>query len=332
MFVKPSSVVLNPTAPFGFLPEDMARQLAISTYILVASSAIFVWDLLNGILDDIRMVRSGLAYPTVIYFGSRLTSLGYVVGSTILETAPLGHCMALQRIVNWLYFLAIPLTSALFLLRIRAIFTEEKGAVFFFGAAWTLVLASSLAVPFGGSADVIGSTSYCMVSRLHEYISVAVIVPFLYDTLVFVAITLYLVQNMESRRRSQGGLRSLVSGVNMPDFSRSILRGGQLYYLTTSVSNVLTLTILSIQSAPTAYRTMFMVPNVMLINTMASRVFRDTFLDRYRVQEASRSNEETPTSPGPPQFASLRRSEDEESDCGIELQELGHSEGDSRFG
>jgi hypothetical protein len=41
-------------------------------------------------------------------------------------------------------------------------------------------------------------------------------------------------------------------------------------------SNLLTVAMFSINSFPVVYRTMFMVPNTMLMNVMACRVFRNT--------------------------------------------------------
>jgi len=85
---------------------------------------------------------------------------------------------------------------------------------------------------------------------------------------------------------SAGGLatsvKTFVTGVNMPSFSKAILYDGQLYYLTTVTSNLLTVIMFYNQDVDEPYRTMFTVSNAMITNTLACYVFRNTKFGHHR--------------------------------------------------
>ena len=111
------------------------------------------------------------------------------------------------------------------------------------------------------------------------------------DTLVLLAVTVGLVMNTYLEPTLKQGIRTVMYA--LPAFSRAMLRDNQMYYLwaarilswyanlilqcsATVGCNLLTLVMFYTNSSPTVYRSMFTLPNTMLMNVMACRVFRNT--------------------------------------------------------
>jgi len=162
---------------------------------------------------------------------ARLGALGYVLASTIFETAPTGNCARFEKVVDWLFPVAVSFTSLLFFFRVRAIFDNNKYVVAFFAFMWLFVLAGCLTVTQGVTGAHIGPTNYCINASLQDYVQAAAIIPLVNDTLVFLAISWRLVLNSHLDNTLKDGARMLFFGVHMPAFSRSLLQDGQVYYL-----------------------------------------------------------------------------------------------------
>ncbi|KAF9563106.1 hypothetical protein CPC08DRAFT_686956 [Agrocybe pediades] len=275
-----TSPVLNPNTPMAFLPPSLAYQVTISTYILIGSCGVMVWDFVGNLSNDYRLlVDYRVSYPTIIYFISRFGALGYVLASTIFETAPTGNCALFEKVIDWLFPIAVPFTSLLFFFRVRAIFDYNRYVVTFFAFMWLAVLAGCLTVTQGVVGAHIGPTDYCLNAKLEDYVSAAAIIPLVNDTIVFLAISARLMANSYA---DESRVRTFVFGTQMPALSRSLLQDGQVYYLTTVTTNLMTVIMLFVKSVPVTYRTMFTVPNIMLMNVMACRVFRNTKFGLFR--------------------------------------------------
>lgn len=85
---------------------------------------------------------------------------------------------------------------------------------------------------------------------------------------------------MNSRRETtlQGQLRMFFSGRYLPTISAVLLKDGQLYYVITVLSNTIVVIFFFLQYLPVGYRTMLVMPNTFLTNTMACRIFRNARL------------------------------------------------------
>uniref|UniRef100_A0A8H7XNM8 Uncharacterized protein n=1 Tax=Psilocybe cubensis TaxID=181762 RepID=A0A8H7XNM8_PSICU len=124
----------------------------------------------------------------------------------------------------------------------------------------------------------IGSTGYCISEHVAGYVTSAAVAPLVNDTLVFLAISWRLMQNSVVGEKHRFRLRAMILGQRMPSLSHALLKDGQIYYLTTVTSNLLTVVLMALPSLPVTYRTMLAGPNIMLMNIMACRVFRKTKL------------------------------------------------------
>jgi len=101
----------------------------------------------------------------------------------------------------------------------------------FFFISWLAVVGGCLTATQGVSGSNIGTTKYCINSRLESYVSAAAIVPFINDTLIFCATTWGLMQNSYADRNIITGVKIMVFGQHLPAFSKAMLQDGQAYYL-----------------------------------------------------------------------------------------------------
>lgn len=140
-------------------------------------------------------------------------------------------------------------TSFLFLIRVRAVYLESKRITSFFGVLWLIVIAlviltnvSIRASMFQGrtfppdlaliahSLDHFPSSRNC---ALHEtgitpLPSYAV---FVYDSLVFLAITCRLAADAVTGDDLRSRVISCMNGKGLHRVSKALLKSGQLYYL-----------------------------------------------------------------------------------------------------
>lgn len=262
----------------AFLPPKLANEVTIGNYVLVGGCAVFVWDILDNLTNDYKLLTKYKIRPaTVVYLISRLGSLGLVLCSTIYVTAGISaDCPMFIRIVGGFYPVTIPATSLLFLFRVRAVFDNNRLVVAFFVIVWLALFGTAITIPFGLVGTRIGPTAYCLIADMKEFVVVPTVISFASDTLVLLAITWRLMTNAHVSPQGIRGVKGMVLGDYLPSFSRALLHGGQKYYTATVSLNLLTVIMLYLDSVPALYRLMFVIPNVALMNIMASRVYRDT--------------------------------------------------------
>ncbi len=82
----------------------------------------------------------------------------------------------------------------------------------------------------GVRGEPIANTGYCIEYKTPLAWEFARIVPFIHDTIVFMATSFALMRNSYSDD-SKGKLEAIVFGKYLPAFSKSLLRDGQAYYL-----------------------------------------------------------------------------------------------------
>ena len=180
--------------------------------------------------------------------------------------------------------------------------------VAFFACSWLAVLGGSLTFIVASTRmnPALNSRETCLNSGVNSFIATATIIPLINDTLVFLAITWRLFRNSYVSHTLTSGMRILIFGDYLPVFSKVLLKDGQAYYLLAlswSISHacsshvlsthrtIVTLNIVSVimlfyPSNSNVLRTFFATPNVVLMNVMACRVFRNTILFGERDLEA----------------------------------------------
>ena len=75
----------------------------------------------------------------------------------------------------------------------------------------------------------VGGSSYCQDAFVPNTAYAAIIAPLVHDTLVFIAISWKLVKN--SHVDGKEGIKVMMFGRHLPDFTKALLLDGQRYYL-----------------------------------------------------------------------------------------------------
>ncbi|CAA7262440.1 unnamed protein product [Cyclocybe aegerita] len=291
--------LVNPFTPNAFLPPVLAYQNTMSNYVYVGTLSVLVWDILTHVRQDSRFIfRCPVRLPSLIYLFSRLISLALVLTVVIFQTAPVAiPCRTLDTIAESFFAVSVALTSLLFLFRVRAIFDRNKYVRAFFSLMWLAVVAAVITPTQGLTGMNIGPTKYCIHEKVEMYVGAANLLPLVNDTLIFLAISWKLMQNTHAASAhplsGKINLRAFLRGDYLPAFSRGLLQDGQVYYLTTITTNLMTVIVFYLTSAPTVYRAMFGIPNEALMNMMACRVYRRTKLAHYKELKKPSSNPST---------------------------------------
>ncbi|KAF8207401.1 hypothetical protein K438DRAFT_1667965 [Mycena galopus ATCC 62051] len=280
MNVRPDMDPLLSNATLLLLPAEVAKQIELWRYVGAGTSAVFIWDILSNLKGDYTLLfKYRPRWPVAAYFLSRITSAVYVIGFTIFLTYPLGGCRTFEHGLEILYPIAIPSTSLLFFFRVRAIYGGARIVTIIFGLMWVVVLATCIVVPFATGGVNIGTTRYCMISEDAPYSAIAGIAPAVFDTAVFIAISYRLIGNTHTEYSWTEKARTFLTGAYLPSLSKSLLVDGQVYYMITVVSNTVTSIMNCGPPIGIAYRSLLMLPNVMLTSVMACRVYRHTRLN-----------------------------------------------------
>ncbi|KAJ6511767.1 hypothetical protein DFH09DRAFT_1374344 [Mycena vulgaris] len=273
-------------------PSGRAEQLAadhqgeiVSAYVLVGSTAIFIWDVLNNLRNDYMLLfKQRFHVASGAYVVCRVASLVYLLGFTIFYTQPIQACNTAFVAFSSFYPLITSASTFLFLFRVRAIYGGDRLVTATFGFLWLTVVGTSMTIPLSGNAIGLGNPHECVVVNVGAYTGSAGIALTVYDTLVFFAISYRLVSNFrESEGLTRGEqVRAFFSGASLPAFSKAVFTDGQIYYMITAATNGVTILLVYVPSAiPGAnpmYHGVMAIPSMTLTSIMACRVYRNTKL------------------------------------------------------
>ncbi|CAL1717204.1 unnamed protein product [Somion occarium] len=253
-------------------PQRDAKAGTIASYVIVGFVGVWIWDALLSITSEICMLRKHRfpALPDVVYVIARVTTGGYLTAMLILAVTHF-DCYVLTKIADWFGALALPCNSLLFLLRVRGVFYQSHKIFAMFCVLWLFTLGS-LAGPFTIKA-INDHSPHCLldVQSLSAFAFVAVVV---FDTVVFVAISVRVVTYIGWADSWQGQMKSFISGKGLGHISRALLQTGQLYYLASVGVTIFSVVILFVPSIPSVIRGTMTIPGIAIQNAMACRVFR----------------------------------------------------------
>jgi len=282
-----ASQVLNPFTPMAFLPPELASQAVLAGFVVACSLSVLIWDVLHHLGDDFHLAfRKRFRFPTAVYFLSRTATLVYLVGKNVQLNSQIIHCRAMEIIMCGAFVVAHSATSFLFYIRVCAVYGMKRSVVAFFGLTWLIVVAGAAATFTAQEGVHIGPTLYC-TSRLRNKFIIATSATDLFnDSLIFVAILYRLsVANMSgeengTKRKIWDPMRRLTA---LQGFTKGFLQDSQIYYLIAVIMNFTTVvTFFAVNHPPDSpFRVVFIFPNTVVVNIMASRVFRNVQFGRH---------------------------------------------------
>ncbi|KAJ7626985.1 aspartic peptidase domain-containing protein [Roridomyces roridus] len=281
------------------LPPQIVSEIQLSGWVFVASSAVFVWHILNHLADDYAiLLKHKLRLPALAYVSTRIASLVYVIGFTIFTSvsSPFRLCILILNNVNapnTFYPVACFSISLLFFFRVRAIYGGHRVATAVFGFLCAFVLGANITVPIGSRASPHPIGKLCLITEKAPqasaagYMVAAAILP-INDTAVFLAISFRLLANSRTKHTRKESVKALFEILSARILS---LYGLRVLKTTldrvTVVSNLVTLCMVYIPSISPIYHGMLSVPNIALSSIMACRVYRNTTLHAARQASVS---------------------------------------------
>ncbi|KZV76666.1 hypothetical protein PENSPDRAFT_389780 [Peniophora sp. CONT] len=291
--------ILNPGEPFAYIPAESGHQLHNFQYVAAATTGMFVWELCND-LSSLHMLffTSRPTIPATVYLISRISTLLYNVFSLQFLVVG-GNCAALYVGVGIFWVFASSCTAMLFFLRVRAIYRDNNLVIGFFALLWLFVVGGSVTIPvvLSGNPNRVGhllpNNSFCVDrGSFPGYAGSAMIIPAIYDTLVFIAISYRLFPPQEiSQDMTRKARASLFfTGQGYPRFTKALLQQGQQYYLISVAANIFSLTFYFAPVVPQPYHVMVTLIHINIINSMACSVYRDVKFGRISERSMASTN------------------------------------------
>jgi len=121
---------------------------------------------------------------------------------------------------------------------------------------------------------LLGPTKRCYSTPLRPSASVGLVLNAVYDTLIFLAISFRIASFRWVGENWQTRIKCFFTADGLPWLSRSLIQGGQLYYLASVLSSGVTCILVFAPNIPPFYRAVLTVLSVTLPNVVACRVFR----------------------------------------------------------
>ncbi|KZP22069.1 hypothetical protein FIBSPDRAFT_491275 [Athelia psychrophila] len=207
-----------------------------SSYLSTSNLAMYAYDWLLSISEEVAIVSQGsLTWSIAIYFLSRASHLVFLLLALAFYTNWV-NCTALFACLIITSSVAITSTSFLFFLRVRAVYLQSRTITILFGALW--VVTTCVSIGFGAlavhGAERVPHTAHC-TNTIAKYNFIPVTMTFVHDTMVFLAISYRLAAGAVTAGDWRSRVLSIVTGKGLFSLSRSLMKGGQLYYLATTV-------------------------------------------------------------------------------------------------
>ncbi|KAJ6454651.1 hypothetical protein C8R45DRAFT_1189264, partial [Mycena sanguinolenta] len=267
----------NPFTPLAFLPPALASQFELSRYLYAATLGAYTWDIgLNLGNDHALLFKHKVRFPTffqaIPLIRPRAFTLAYVLVCYVIQVGPVKNCAAAELGVGICLLLSQTATAMLFFLRVTAVWYPNKIAYVVFSILWLAVLGAGISAPLGILAAHIGPTMQCINTDVPTYVEVAVIVPLINDSAIFLAITYRIIAHTIVADSLVALIRVFFGGTGLSRLSQALLRSGQHFYLVAVAAHIPLL--VAVKPLTPVDHTMLAVPVLALINAMACLIFR----------------------------------------------------------
>ncbi|KAF7373782.1 hypothetical protein MSAN_00589900 [Mycena sanguinolenta] len=281
--VANATELLNPTTPLAFLPPALADQFEQMRYLFAATLGAYIWDIgMNLGKDYALLFMYRVRFPTIVYFLSRAFTLAYILACFVYAVAPVQNCTALALGYSICCVLSQTATAMLFFLRVTAVWHPSKVAFAVFSLLWISVLGAGITIPLGIRGAHIGPTAQCIMTAVTADTQVAVIMPLINDTAIFLAITYRILAHMVVADSIGARIRVFLgsTGPGLSTLSQALLQSGQHFYFVAVATHITLLVLLKLPRLLPIDHGMFAIPALALINAMACLVFRRIIFGR----------------------------------------------------
>ena len=156
----------------------------------------------------------------------------YLTSCPFLSTVagPIDDCTITAIVLMVSQAVSTAASSYLFLKRVHAVYYGNNIVNHFLTFLWLVGVGTSCAVFSGTLHDYseIADTKHCLRYQHHAQLTIAYVLPVVFDTLVYLAISYKILTSHRLGKKWCWG--DFWRGRMLPDFSQAILSGGQQYY------------------------------------------------------------------------------------------------------
>ncbi|KAF7336002.1 hypothetical protein MSAN_02313900 [Mycena sanguinolenta] len=207
----------NPFTPLAFLPPALASEFEVSRYLYAATLGAYVWDIgLNLGNDYTLLFKHKIRFPTIVYFLSRVFTLGFILLSFFFAVASIKNCNALA--------LGGSVCFVLF-------WHPSKIAYVVFSIFWIAYVGAGITVIVGVRAAHIGPTMLCTITSFSANLEIVGVVALMNDTAIFFAISYRILAHTIVAKSLMARCRVFFGGTGLSTLSQALLESGQNFYL-----------------------------------------------------------------------------------------------------
>ncbi|KZP05400.1 hypothetical protein FIBSPDRAFT_1054098 [Athelia psychrophila] len=256
--------------------ESTLQYTQIAIYINLCALTAVTWDWIISLAGEYRVVkRCGVRSAAVLaYVLARASALTLCVLVLLFYTGlPDSYsCSGAMHAIGAMVVLGNASKSYLFLLRLRAVYSNSKLATLCVGAGAFVLLGLRIAGMLRVHASPLGHTGYCQVNTVGSLSAVSSFFNMAFDTCIFVAIFVRLTSHTISTNNS--GFISFIRGDGLPRTMRHLLQDGMLYYFTVLAFMLLAAIIAVDPQVSPILQAAFTIPTFVMENNMACNMFR----------------------------------------------------------
>ena len=148
-----------------------------------------------------------------------------------LAVTSFADCNIPNYIITIFPVLLFTSSSALFFLRVKAVYGNNRIITVFFGLLLLVLFGVCFLIPLSTKGKHLPTTQICIVFQVEVYVAIPLIAHFVFNNLIFIAISLRITSFSLIGGTFSVRLRSFFRGDGLSRLSKSILYGGQLYYM-----------------------------------------------------------------------------------------------------
>ncbi|KAF9527870.1 hypothetical protein CPB83DRAFT_368308 [Crepidotus variabilis] len=286
-----SSTMPNPLAPEAWQAASDAANTRITCYVPVGCLAIIIWDMLQFLPEDLTLVFfRRFAFHTLLFIVNRAVLVVWFTTTIVVMTTELHHIKVWHWVTSIAFISTHCCTGLLFLYRISIIYKGSRWVIHFFAVLWVILLGSSITVPLTTENRYISPTLYAKSVMTKEYGIFAGFMQSTYDSLICIAIVYKLGSEVVHPNRRGWRSRFLMRRASFRRLRSRLVQDNEIYLLFSICIRLPELIFFFVNHNP-AIRYLIVYPDLLVMSTLASRIYRQMRLGQPGLLERGRNGE-----------------------------------------
>ncbi|KZP03148.1 hypothetical protein FIBSPDRAFT_1046176 [Athelia psychrophila] len=252
------------------------QEFGVMHYVFVACFTMCVWDWILSISEEQRMLRITSRQPWMsngliaVYMTLRVSVLGWLATNFINGIMfPVPNA---NRQISLVFdCMTLPVASWLFYIRLGAVYLHDKRVRISFGILWAAVFSVFI-------FDAVHRHTKFLVTHTRvpaKLTALPYVINTVYDMFVYLAMSWKLAAFSIKGDTWRHRVLAFFKGDGLLVLTKSLLRGGQIYFFTTIVFSIASIVCLYLDQIPIQYRGAIAPPHVSIVSILACQIFRE---------------------------------------------------------